>query len=61
MSTLQGSNGPIECHEPRPGCYFAASGWTSAEAAAYLETGTYPERLSAAIRAEFLAAREARQ
>lgn len=53
MTTLHGPTGPVECHEPRPGCYFAASHWTAEEAEAYAATGKYPQRLSDEIRAEY--------
>jgi hypothetical protein len=51
MAVLIGDDGkPIECHEPRPGCYFAAACWSYEEAARYVETGEYPDRLLKLIR-----------
>lgn len=53
MATLLTPDGKtIECHEPKPGHFFAASTWTQAEAAHYVETGEYPQRLLDVIKAQ---------
>jgi hypothetical protein len=54
VATLIGDDGKaIECHEPRPGFFCAASHWTAEEAALYAAAGEYPARLLKLIRDEY--------